>query len=223
MTDVAVLAPVFNRPQAVAGFVANVLASQAELELEVLVIANADVADELDALEAAGVEPLVVPWPAGIRGDYARKINHGLWTTDAPYLLCGADDLSFEKGWAEAAVEVSRELGAGFVATNDRANPKVMAGEHATHPLVARWYAEECGTIDCPNMIYHEGYFHQFVDTEATETAIARDCFAYAEAAVVEHRHPIWRTARDDDTYRHGRTHQSLDRNLFGRRRLLWR
>jgi glycosyltransferase involved in cell wall biosynthesis len=222
-----VLVPVLNRPANIGPLVESLFGSEQQIEFELYVIGNADDRDELRAVQdAINDQPrahlFAVPWPGGIRGDYARKINYGLWMSGSPWLLCGADDLVFHPGWAEAAIAAGEESGACFVATNDLANPKVVKGLHATHPVVRRDYAVECGTIDCPGIVYHEGYFHQYVDSEATDTAMFRGCFAAAAESKVEHRHPIWGTADDDETYRHGQSTGRADLALYAQRRRLW-
>lgn len=232
--DVAVLVPVLNRPARALPLAESVAGSRLHLELELVFVVTAG--DELEraAVQAAcaraaelelSARELVAPWPV-IRGDYARKINLGLWQTSAPHVFCGADDLRFERGWADHCVDVSRRRDVCFVGTNDLSNPRVMKGLHATHPLVCRDYALECGTIDTPGAIYHEGYWHQYVDNEATETAVYRGCFGFAEGAIVEHMHPIFpkpgRRVPLDETYRLGQLHTAEDKLLWRARRPLW-
>lgn len=234
--DVSVLVPVLNRPARALPLAEALLASAGIVSLELVFLMTSGDVEQRVACEAAasmlneglGVGPVscqivTVPWPV-IRGDYARKINYGLWRTRAPYVLCAADDVRFGDGWADIAVDVARTTGMCFIATNDNANPSVKAGEHATHPLVCREYAIECGTVDAPGLIYHEGYWHQFVDNEATETAKWRDCFAAAADSVVQHMHPIYQLPGEkrvelDDTYRLGQAHRDEDSTLWRQRR----
>lgn len=233
--DVAVLVPVLNRPKRAEPLARSLVESMLTLELELVFITTAGDAAEreevarvcelVEKMTGTPAGELVAPWPV-VRGDYARKINLGLWRTRAPFVFCGADDLRFHPGWAEAAVEVTRSSDACFVGTNDLSNPKVIAGEHATHPLVCRDYAIECGTVDTPGLLYHEGYWHQFVDNEATETAQWRDCYGFAETSIVEHMHPTFpkpgQRVALDATYRLGQLHGGEDRALWRARRHLW-
>ena len=88
-------------------------------------------------------------------------------------------------------------------------------------------YAIECGTIDTPGLIYHEGYWHQFVDVEATETAMWRDCFAPAAESIVQHRHPYFQLPGEtrvdfDATHLLGKQHVDEDRGIWRvRKRML--
>lgn len=235
--DVSVLVPVLNRPARALPLAESLISSVGDSTLELVFVMTSGDVEQRVACEAAcmhvntqggdniGALIITVPWPV-IRGDYARKINYALWRTRSPYVLCGADDVRFGPGWADIAVDVARTSGMCFVATNDNANPKVKAGEHATHPLVCRDYVLECGTIDTPGLVYHEGYWHQFVDNEATETAQWRDCFVAAPDSVVQHMHPIFQLAGErrvalDDTYLLGQAHTAEDRALWRTRKRL--
>jgi hypothetical protein len=218
-----VLVPVVGRPQNAAPLAESLRAARNDAVVQLAWIYTLEDSVQLDACIAAGYDWLIpAPWPRGTRGDYARKINLGLWSTPTPYLLAGADDLRFHDGWADEAIAVAEAHDAGFVGTNDLANPQVKKGLHATHPLVRRDYALECGTIDTPGLIYTELYWHQWVDTEAVGTAKHRGCWAFAGDSHVEHLHPIWGTALGDDVYDLGQAHTAEDRALFATRRPLW-
>jgi hypothetical protein len=178
--------------------------------------------DQIEACHKTGAETRLATWTPG-RGDYALKINKALESTDEPWMFLGADDLEFEKGWASEAFRVADETGALVIGTNDGGgNPRVRQGSHSTHSLVARCYAEECGTIDEPGKILHEGYDHQYCDDEMVATAKARKCFAFAQNSRVTHLHPYFGTAAMDETYRKGQRAGVADRALFAQRRELW-
>lgn len=157
--------------------------------------------------------------------EYARKINLGVEQSAemggaGDFVFLGADDLRFMPGWAEAALErytpTTRVIG-----TNDLGNATVMKGLHATHSLVHRSYVE-LGTIDEPGKLLHEGYGHNYVDTEFIETAKSRGEFVFAADSHVEHLHPFWHKGRDDVIYRKGRKTVNRDSGTFTRRRRLW-
>jgi hypothetical protein len=223
---VAALVPVLGRPQSARPLAESFYASEFGVDISLWFICSPDDGDQTAAAHEAagnGGGVIMAPWPAGIRGDYARKINLGLWMTDDPFVLCGADDLRFDLAWADVAVAQLENDETGFCGTNDLANPLVMKGRHATHPVVRRSYALECGTIDTPGLIYHEGYWHQYVDNEATGTAMHRNCWSFAEESIVRHKHPIFdRSVKQDDTYRHGQLHTDEDRKLSRQRQPLW-
>jgi hypothetical protein len=222
LPTVAVLVPVLDRPHRVAPL-AESIDHAATVPTRILFLCSPDDQDEIDAVHDAGQVPLVVPWRPG-QGDYARKINHGYRYAVAAgveWSFLAADDLRFHPAWDAAAIETGRDLGVCVVGTNDRGNPKVIDGRHATHSLVHRDYLE-CGTADEDGLILHEGYWHNWVDNEFVETARARGTFAPSANSVVEHLHPVWGKGEEDATYARGREHYHPDRRLFDQRRRLW-
>ena len=205
---VVVLVPVLNRPQNVDPLLRSFRASGTPGRL--LFLVQEDDEHELQALLLADAEMLVVEaacttWP--------QKINRGYRSTSEPWMLLGADDVAFHPGWWHAT-ETLRET-FGVIGTNDLGNPRVLAGEHTTHPLVARWYADKRGTLDDDHQVVHDGYRHWFVDDELVLTAKARRQWAFCREAVVEHLHPYWKKAAWDSTYALGETHQQEDQDLF--------
>lgn len=236
---VSVLIPVLGRPDRVVPLLESLMD---EPRATPVFLVSPDDDAEIDAIENAasvtvvayGDEPevcelttpniivAIVEWDPG-PGDYAKKINLGYQLTKTPWLLLGADDLCFHPGWLDAAIKVSEDTGCGVISTNDLGNPAVIAGRHATHPLVARWYVEECGaSADGPGIVYHEGYDHQFCDTELTAVARARGCFAAAPESIVEHLHPFWGKGVKDATYEKGMRAGAADQILFNQRRRMW-
>lgn len=223
MADVAILIPVLRRPHRILPVAESAL--QATEPGRVVFLATEGDFAVLDQIGEArrrfgddvGCEIL----PPHRRGDYAHKINHGYQTTTEEYLFFGADDLFFHRGWFERAVRhMSDEI--AVVGTQDLANRRVLVGEHSTHPLVARWYIDLAGTIDEPGKALHEGYLHEFVDDEFIETAKAREVFAFAPDAVVEHLHPSVGKAQWDMLYLEEPRRMTAGRLLYQRRRHLW-
>lgn len=172
------------------------------------------------AAQSSNVLVEVMTFQAG-HGDWARKINYAFGITHQPFVLLGADDLRFHSGWDEAALEVAEESGVGLIGTNDLGNATVMRGLHSTHPVIRRTYAER-GTIDDPSKVLHEGYGHQWVDTELCETAKARGEWAFAKNSHVEHLHFMWGKSNRDAIYDKALSTTHEDVALFTRRRALW-
>lgn len=216
MTDLVILVPMLGRPHRVAPLLESI---RETCDARVLFCLTPGDAAVLRAVEAAGGQCIMVAQkPAG---DYARKINQGYQFTTQPHIFCGADDLRFHPGWYEAAVAEMRD-GIGVVGTNDLGSPRVIAGEHSTHSLVARWYADQFGTIDQPGEIMHEGYQHEWVDDELVGTAMARGAWAFASGSKVEHLHPNWGKAPSDRQYAQQRTRMRQGATLYRKRRRLW-
>jgi glycosyltransferase involved in cell wall biosynthesis len=150
---------------------------------------------------------------------YSGAINTAIEATTHDYLFIGADDLHFHDGWTEPLLDLARHY--GMVGTNDLHNPAVLAGDHATHYLVTREYAS-LGTIDGDEPLLHEGYSHNYCDTEAVATAKFRGQFRPCLKSHVEHIHWAWGLAQMDDTYNKGAKHIHDDDARFNARRHLW-
>lgn len=213
-----IVVPVLRRPHRVAPLVASVRDNTPEAHRLLFVASPTDRA-EIEAINAAGAEVLVMSADHR-RGDYAKKINAAAAASTEPYVFTGADDLRFRAGWLTAALDKMAD-GAGVVGTNDLGSPRVIAGEHSTHSLVARWYID-LGTIDEPGKIFHEGYWHEFVDDELVETAKRRGAYAHADDSHVEHLHPAWGKAQRDALHAQFAQRMAFGRRVYNRRRHLW-
>lgn len=213
---VVVLAPVLQRTEKIPGMVESLRATCPKAHL-LLVCSEGDAV--VDFAESLNLDHLEVPGP--FPGDYARKINAGYRATDEPLLFLGADDIRFHPGWFEAA-KAKMTGGIGVVGTQDLGSQRVINGEHSTHSLVSREYVDKFGTVDGPGEVLNEAYKHNFCDDELIGTARSRNTWAFANDSIVEHHHPAWGKADNDDVYRLGRSGFRLDRRLFYRRQRRW-
>lgn len=149
-------------------------------------------------------------------GSFPVKVNAGYRHTDTPWIKVVGDDVRFRAGWLDHAQLVARLYGASVVGSNDLANPRVMAGAHATHWMIARDYIEEVGASwDGPGIVCHEGYHHWFCDDEIVTAARLRGVFQAALGSIVEHLHPITGRVETDEVYRRNDAHAEADRELF--------
>jgi glycosyltransferase involved in cell wall biosynthesis len=213
---VAILVPVLGRPHRVRPLLDSIAASTTRPHTVVFVCDSHD-SDEIAAISAAerpGVRMLVVD------GNYARKINAAVRATTEPLVFTAADDLHFHPRWLERAAALMSDT-VGVVGTNDLCSRRVMAGEHSTHTLVARWYCE-LGTIDGPGKLLHEAYPHEFCDDELVATAMHRGAYAHAHDSIVEHLHPDAGKAPVDDLYAARAGRMRVGRRIFRRRQHLW-
>lgn len=217
MTDLVVVVPLLHRTTWIAR-VLDSLSATCDRARTLFVASDTD-DTVLEHLRREGLDHLTVPGPNP--GDYARKINAGYRASSEPLVFLGADDIEFHPGWFEAAL-AELTPGIGVVGTNDLGSRRVMAGEHSTHSLVTRDYADRFGVIDEPGAILFEGYHHSYVDDELVATAKQRGAWAFAADSHVEHHHPAWSKAPDDDTYQRGRSRFRMDRRLFIKRQALW-
>jgi len=208
---IAAIVPVLSRPQRVQPLVDSFRAATKDEDAAIYFVAQASDTAELAAIRAAGLEPIVV-------GDedrsWAKKINRGYQRTHEPWILLGADDLSFRPGWIDV---IRGELLSfeGVLGTNDLGNVATTRGQHSTHPLVRRAYADCCGTVDCRGCVVHEGYDHNFPDTELVATAKRRGLYRHRVDCIIEHLHPLWGKAKSDPVYALGQRSFTRDHDLF--------
>lgn len=220
-TPIDVLVPMLGRAHQIGPLLASLDASHEE-KYPVRVVFVVSPGDEpvIAALRELNEEHIVADWEPG-PGDYAKKINLGFRETDAPWVLLGASDLRFHARWASNALKTPGRR--AVIGTNDLGNPLVRAGKHSTHPIVSRAYVEEVGaSFDGPGFVYHEGYDHQYVDTELVELAMRRGEWSFAVDSLVEHLHPLWGKGEMDSTYKRGMAKGRLDANIYRQRRSEW-
>lgn len=208
---IAVLVPVLGRPARVRPLVESFTAATSPQDARLYFVAQRSDTDELEAIAAIGYDPILVD---DVDRSWARKINRGFTRTTESWLLLGADDLSFHAGWVDPVRDLLRTH-AGVIGTNDLGNPHTISGATSTHPLVRRLYADICGTVDEVGKILHEGYDHNYPDTELARTAMARGMWVHRADCVIEHMHPAWGKAQDDATYRRGQERAAQDHDLF--------
>ena len=216
---VDILIPMLGRPEQIEPLSLSVLKTQEDgLTYNLVFIASESDTEVVDTLHRSGEDFIVLPGEPE-PGDYARKINTGYDATEGEWLLLGASDLRFYPGWASSAIDLGDEYDAGVVGTNDLGNPTVKQGLHSTHPLVRRSYIEQWGGgWDGPGIVYHEGYTHQYVDTELVTAAQARGRWVFCHDSWVEHLHPLWKKGEMDDTYRRGQRGSTQDARRFRER-----
>jgi hypothetical protein len=154
---------------------------------------------------------------------YATAVNAGWKQTEARYLMTSDDDTAYREGWLDKCLA---EMGDGIsvVGTNDLHNPFVLHGEHSTHSLFDRRYIEKVGATwdGGPGSFLHEGYDHNYTDSEAIEVARARKVFAPCLEAICEHRHFEWGMREQDGVTRRTRRRWHADWALFMERRQGW-
>jgi len=218
MTTTAVIVPVLGRPQNAAPFMASLRATAKTAT--VYAIHDAKDTETADAWATAGATLLDVNDHRELNrpGTFSEKVNVGYLRTDEPWLFITGDDVRFTVGWlSNAQLVASRYY--HVVGTNDLGNPRVMAGQHATHLLIRREYVDECGASwDGPKVVCHEGYAHNYVDDEIVMVAKQRGAWLMALSSVVEHLHPWFGKSDEDWVYKLGQESADADRWKFERR-----
>lgn len=124
-----------------------------------------------------------------------QKWNYGLeHEPDYEAYVLGADDLWAHDEWHDEVLRVQSGSGVGFIGINDGATDGSVL---STHYLMTRQFIVEHhgGVMAVPH------YRSWGLDEEATLRAKRAEQFAYAQYAVLEHRHWVWNTAAMDQTY----------------------
>lgn len=124
-----------------------------------------------------------------------QKWNYGLECEPdyAAYVL-GADDLWAHDDWHNEALRVQDETKCGFIGINDgTTNGSILS----THYMLTREFIvnHHGGVMAVPH------YRSWGLDEEATNRAKKANQFAYAEHAILEHRHWVWGKSPMDATY----------------------
>jgi len=211
-----ILIPVLGRPRNVTPLLESLKVTQTPYQVFFICSPGDDA--QIEACMATGLATWVVNWHPGA-GDFAKKINWGFNMTHSEWVFQGADDIRFHGGWDTRALQVARHKDRMVIGTNDLHNPLVKRGGTSTHTLFRRSYIEEQGgSLDGPGIVFHEGYDHQFVDMEFCEVAKRRGVWAFSKQSIVEHFHPHWGNAEQDDTYTKADRARSHDMRLYRRR-----
>lgn len=222
--EVAVLVPVMRRPQNAEPFMRSLRASTGMATA--YPIADREDVATIKAWRDAGATVLYRQGPgSGAEhgdeprpGTFAEKVNEGFAQTVEPWVFICGDDVRFRAGWLDHAEAMSDEHH-HVVGTNDLVNRRVTRGEHATHILLRRSYVEERGGgWDGPGVLAHEGYRHWFVDDEIVTAAKQRGVWSMALGSIVEHMHPLFGRAPDDEVYRLGQSAAAQDKERFAAR-----
>jgi len=208
---VTVIVPVLNRPQNAEPFMRSLRASTGLAD----VVAVCSQSEDQYAWDAAGCGEVLFTEKIS----FAEKVNLGLAKSDRRWVFLVGDDVRFHPGWLDHAQQVARDTGAKVIGTNDLGTTRVTSGDHATHMLIARDYIDDVGASwDGPGVVCHEGYRHWYVDDEIVTAAKQRGVWAPSLASIVEHLHPLFGKAENDDTYRKGQYRMQSDQRLFRKR-----
>lgn len=221
MTDpvITIVVPTLGRAHKLAAVARNIAAVTPAGAYRLVFVVDPDDDDSRAALVGLAGEPVTVLLEAG---RYPHKINAGAAATSTPWINCAGDDAVWTPGWLEAALKVQTP-DVGVIGTRDL-TPSSEDGTHSTQPIVRRAYVTDPGAaFGEPGRVMHEGYHHNFCETELCQLAQHRGAYVFAEDSVIEHHHPDWGTAEEDATYQKGaRRHWQRDAQLFADRQAAW-
>lgn len=226
MFTITAVIPVLNRPKNVSTFINSILDKSPKDKVEILFVTDKSCVDEINEINKFS-GPITIGIADENTISWAKRINWGInysllnykLLEKSTWILCGADDIVFHDNWFEEAEKFATDF-SGVIGTNDLGNHACINGIHTTHPIVSRHYVENFGTIDNEkNKLCHEGYDHNFVDLELVQTAKKRNAWKHNANCKIEHNHPAWNKAANDDIYIKGQAKLSNDRNLWIKRK----
>ncbi len=216
----SIIVPTLGRAHAIGPLIDSIRQTTPLGAYEVVFVLDSD--DELTKaalLAFAGSDVVSVIEP----GSYPHKTNAGYRKSIGDKLVPTADDVKFHPWWSDHVNDAFDDPSVCVVGTNDL-SPATENGDHATMPVIRRDYIEEPGCVwDEPGVIFHEGYHHNFVETEVWQLARKRGVAEFQSRAIIEHLHPDWGKRGIDDTdYRGNKARWDHDAQLFAERLAQW-
>lgn len=197
----AVLLPSLGRPHRLEAVVANIRRTTPE---DHMILACVGDPESLEILTRLGVYAFDDTGSEDKR--YVTRMNRLSEVSvafNAKTVFFGSDDVIHHHGWLSNALEVMAGPGEpSVVIVNDLHNSQ------GTQALVASDYLDRT-VFDDPSVAFHPGYLHQFADTEMFLTAAVKGQAARAMTSIVEHLHPVWKSANAlpvDETYKNAQS-----------------
>jgi len=184
------------------------------------------VVDQADDMTGMFLKRLDGPFTAveTKRRGYPPAVNTGVSAGEEPFVTITNDDVSFHDGWYQAVMDAFAD-GVDVVAPDDL-SPSTANHDNCTMPIVRRSYIDDPGGAwqEPPGVAMHEGYHHNFAETELWQLAEHRGVAKFVDTCVIEHHHPDWGKREMDDTYAEGAKQRwNEDAALFEQRRQEWR
>lgn len=186
---ISVLLATTGRAEQAAACASSVFLTTEDYDVEVV----AAVDNDLDTAEALTALGCVVDHSINYRG-CSRAWNDALALCGGDPVVLAADDLDFQTGWLDAALEQLLRFPDewGMVGFNDG---------HLNHGLSTHYLMSRRFVIEVlGGVIAWECYRHSFNDVEVNERARAAGRYSWAEGAHVLHSHWTYGDRAQDDT-----------------------
>ena len=197
MKEIAIVIPTMGRPRLLFPLVWNIAKTTPSGIFQIYFVVNADdTLTQHTVIGFAGPIQMVLTAKKG----YPAAVNAGVRASEEPLIAIINDDVRFHNGWWDG-LRQALTPDVSVIASNDL-SPHTMQGDACTQPIVRRSYIEEQGGAwGEPGVALHEGYLHNFSETELFDVALQRCVAVFAPDCVIEHIHPDWGKAEIDDTY----------------------
>lgn len=205
---VSVVIPTRHRAEGLARSLQSLLATTQGFEVEPVVVADLDDGETLARFRASDA-----PWKVVVNPDPELtgipKWNLGAAASTGDWLVTGADDVVWQPGWLQAALN-SRH--SGFVGLNDgRTDPQ----KFSTHYMLTRGLAIDLlgGVLQVP------AYRAWYSDIEVCERMRRAGRYVTAPEPSLEHAHPALGTGPRDELHERAQVFYAADKDTFERRR----
>jgi glycosyltransferase involved in cell wall biosynthesis len=196
---ISVLLATMGRPDMAGATVRSLIETTRGHEVELITAIDVDgtAIDRIAALESQGLFHEGFSWELSYRErarGSSRAWNDALGVAEGDPIVLAADDLEFEPGWLDAALETLAQFkdGWGLVGFNDGH----WGPELSTHYLMSRRFIVEV----LGGVVAWDCYRHSFNDREANARAVAAGRYAWCENARVYHRHWLFGDRPQDET-----------------------
>lgn len=215
--EVAILTPTFQRPERILNYKSNIESVTDMNIVDIIFIVEDDDHEVKQVCLNSEAKVLVNKR----KRNYAGAINTAVQELDYNYFFVSADDFKFHANWLPPLLRESKSF--AVIGPEDLGNPMVRDGMLAVSSLVRKDYVP-FACLGFPDNLLFEGYHHNYVDTELTQTAIYREQYKYCPTSIVEHMHPNYGKSTIDSTYGKSMNMKLMmeDEHLFNSRRHLW-
>jgi glycosyltransferase involved in cell wall biosynthesis len=221
MKEIAIVIPTKGRSRKLFPLLWNIVQTTPVGVFEVYFVVNRD-----DAMSQHTVAGMAGPVHMVLTEEhgYPKAVNVGIRASNERLIAIVNDDVKFHNGWWDG-LRKALTADVMVVATNDL-SPHTANGDACTQPIVRRTYiTSPGGAWGEPGIAMHEGYTHNFSETELWQLALHRGVGRFAPDCVIEHVHPNWHKAEVDDTYINGSMRPGgweHDHALFLEREVQW-
>jgi hypothetical protein len=209
MSGTAILVPSLNRPQHLRRLVENIHAATDEEHAILFCVSDEESKEVLTSLGEWFLDD-----SDGDDRRYVTRMNKLItYIADAEFIFFGSDDVIHHPGWLRDAQKVLVDP-LEVVVVNDLRN------QNGTQALIRASYLDRA-VFDAPGMAFHDGYLHNFADTEQFYTAQKHGVYGRALGSYVEHLHPIFGHARSiawDQTYATAMANYEVDQARYEER-----
>ena len=192
---ISVLLATTGRPEQVRALIENLRQTTTGHEVELVAAVDAD--SKTRAVIAGAVPSMgfriVLDYQDDYRGS-SRAWNDALAACNGDPVVLAADDLEFQPGWLDAALQCLTGFpdGWGLVGFNDGH----WGAELSTHYLMSRRFIVEV----LGGVVAWQAYSHSFNDREANDRAHMAGRYAWCEQAHVRHNHWLFGDRPQDPT-----------------------